>query len=80
VKYLNPNSDVSNAWLLNNDLYCATHPSNTSKIGPTPGIFSRYVDVVRVGRRIVGPETDCRILVIGVNTIQDRVPLGCICG
>ena len=43
---------------LSNSLYSVTHPSYTSNVGPTAIVFSRYVDVVRVGGCVVLLETD----------------------
>ena len=60
---------------LNDALYSATYPSYTSNVGPTARIFSRYVDVIRVGGWVVLLETDESLLVVVVNSPQDRVSL-----
>ena len=60
---------------LNDALYSATHPSYTSNVGPTPRIFSRYVDVVLVVQWVVMIETDGRINVVVFKSPQDRISL-----
>jgi hypothetical protein len=63
-------------WLcLNDALYSATHPSYMSNVGPTAIIFTRYVDVVRVGQWVVFLETDGRIPVVVCKGQQDLLSL-----
>ena len=59
-------------WAVPNyTLYCVTHPSYTSNIGPTARIFSCYVDVVPVVQWVIFPQTDERLFVILVNGQHD---------
>jgi len=63
-------------WVcLNYALYSVTHPSFTSNVGPTAGIFPRYGDVIRVFEWVVISETDIRILVEVANSQQNRYSL-----
>ena len=59
----------------NDALYCSTNLFSTSNFGPTAIIFSRYVDVDRVGQWFVLLETDWSLLMVVVNSQQDRVSL-----
>jgi hypothetical protein len=70
----------SQSWVcLNDALYCVTHPSSTSNVGPTASIFSRYIDEVPVVQWVVLLETDGCLLVVVFNSIQDHVSLIIIC-
>jgi hypothetical protein len=64
---------------LKDSLYCTTHPSYTSNVGPTASIISRYIDVVRVVQWVVFLETDGRLIMVVVKSQQDLVTLisGC---
>jgi hypothetical protein len=75
-----PERCVSQCWaLLNNALYCATHPTSTSNVGPTARILSSYVDVVFVGQWVVLPQTDGRLRVVLVNSQHYLVFLSSSC-
>jgi len=65
--------------LLNDALYCATHPTCTSNVGPTARHLSCYVDVVLVGLWVVLPQTDGRLRVVLVNSQHDLVFLSSSC-
>ena len=70
----------SHCWaLLNDALYCVTHPSLPSNVGPTASIVSRYVDVVPFGLCVVKPETDVRTLVVVANSQKDLFSLIKVC-
>ena len=60
---------------VNDALYCVTHPSYTSNVGPTTVISSRYVDVVTVRQWVDFVETDGRLIVLIFSSQQELVSL-----
>jgi hypothetical protein len=77
---MKPDQCILQCWaLLNNALYCATHPTYTSNVGPTARRLSCYVDIVFIGLWVVLSQTDGRLRVILVNSQHDLVFLSSSC-
>jgi hypothetical protein len=53
--------------LSNDAVYCVTHPSFMSNVGPSARCLSCYVEVVPVSQCVVLPQSDGRLRVVLVN-------------